>query len=247
LKAVNLWRRVQVDGWLQRGQFALLPARCTLCGGAGEGYADICGKCRAELPWLGPACRRCALPLAAEGVCGRCVSRPDDPIARTTAVFQYHGTVTGLILGLKYGGRLSAARLLGGLMAEVLLERIGVAVPEALVPVPLHRTRLRERGFNQAVEIARPLAARLGIELDLNSCERVRNTAEQTRLDSVQRSRNLKGAFRVVRHVPYRRVAIVDDVLTTGSTVASLAGSLRATGVEEIEVWSCARAFVVPG
>jgi len=132
-------------------------------------------------------------------------------------------------------------------MAEVLIERVGVAVPEALVPVPLHRARLRERGFNQAVEIARPLAARLGIELDLNSCERVRNTAEQTRLDAVQRLRNLKGAFRVVRDVPYRRVAIVDDVLTTGSTVASLAGSLRATGVEEIEVWSCARAIVVPG
>jgi len=132
-------------------------------------------------------------------------------------------------------------------MAEALMERVGDSAPEALVPVPLHRARLRERGFNQAVEIARPLAARLGIELDLNCCERVRNTAEQTRLDAAQRSRNLRDAFRVVRQVPYRHVAIVDDVLTTGSTVASLAGTLRAAGVEEIEVWSCARAFVVPG
>ena len=213
MKAVNSRHRAQGDSWLMRGQFALLPARCTLCGGTGAGYSDICGKCRADLPWLGSACLRCALPLPAEGICGRCMARSDDPIARTTAVFQYHGTVTGLILGLKYRGRLPAARLLGELMAEVLMEHVGDPAPEVLMPVPLHRARLRERGFNQAVEIARPLAASLGLGLDLDSCERVRNTAEQTRLDAAQRARNLKGAFRVVRHVPYRHVAIVDDVL----------------------------------
>lgn len=172
------------------------------------------------------------------------MSRPDDPIAGTTAVFQYQGTVTGLILGLKYGARLQAARLLGELMAEIFMARNGAETPEVLMPVPLHRARLRERGFNQAVEIARPLAARVGTALDLDTCERVRNTAEQTRLDAAARSRNLKDAFRVVRPLTYRHVAIVDDVLTTGSTVASLAGVLRAAGVERIEVWSCARALV---
>lgn len=126
------------------------------------------------------------------------------------------------------------------------MERVQDAVPEVLVPVPLHRARLRERGFNQAVEIARPLARRLGLGLNLDSCERVRNTAEQTRLDAAARSKNLRGAFRVVRPFPYRHVAIVDDVLTTGNTVASLAGSLRAVGVEEVEVWSCARALAMP-
>jgi ComF family protein len=160
-----------------------------------------------------------------------------------TAAFQYAAPLDALIMQLKYGARLPVGRVLGELMAEALMDCGNRARPDAILPVPLHPVRLRDRGFNQSAEIARPIAAALEIPIDIHTCVRVRNTAEQALLKAHERVRNLRDAFRVVRDPPYRHVAIVDDVLTTGSTVEALAWPLRMAGVETIEVWACARAL----
>jgi ComF family protein len=147
-----------------------------------------------------------------------------------------------LIRWLKFQGNLAAALTLGSLLAEFLRQRNPVW-PDALLPVPLHRHRLRRRGFNQAVELARPVAVGLGLELQPRLCERVRATLAQSGLDSLaMRTENVRGAFRYSSRLPPpRSVAVLDDVVTTGATVRELVRTLRAAGVAHVQVWSCAR------
>jgi len=146
---------------------------------------------------------------------------------------------------MKFHGRLNVARLLGTLMAEHLATTLAAepqAAPQLLVPVPLHRSRLRERGFNQALELARPIAHRLRIPIDLHSCRRTRATPAQALVAAKARRRNVMGAFRVTQNIPAHHVALVDDVMTTGHTAAALASALRRAGIETVSVWACARA-----
>jgi ComF family protein len=142
----------------------------------------------------------------------------------------------------KFGRDLAAGRVL----SEVLIEQAQRApppLPDVLVCVPLHRTRLRERGFNQAVELARPLARTLGIALSNDLLERTRDTRAQTGLDAIARRRNLRGAFAVSAKRPIpRHIALFDDVMTTGSTVRECARVLRRAGAERVDVWALARA-----
>jgi ComF family protein len=145
-----------------------------------------------------------------------------------------------LIHGFKFHKKLGLARLLGGLMAESLRDRIDV-MPEALIPVPLHRLRLCERGFNQAMELARPVSRRLECSLAHDGCRRVRATEMQSLLSADARRRNVQGVFEITRRFP-GHVAIIDDVMTTGSTVAELAQALRHAGAERVDVWVLARA-----
>ena len=153
----------------------------------------------------------------------------------------------GLITQLKFNGRLVNARTLGRLLVNKLQAEQGQAhqsfvLPGAILPVPLHSTRLRERGFNQALEIARPVAQALKIPLLTNVCERSRATAEQSTLPARQRKKNVKGVFQVTRSPNTEHIAIVDDVMTTGQTVNELSKVLRQAGVRCIDVWVCARA-----
>lgn len=117
----------------------------------------------------------------------------------------------------------------------------GTELPELLLPVPLHPRRLRERGFNQAAELAGVIGRELDIRADARACERVRPTVAQTGLTAAERRRNLRDVFRVRIPNPPPHIAIVDDVMTTGATAESLARSLRRQGVERIEIWVCAR------
>lgn len=135
--------------------------------------------------------------------------------------------------------RYPAAKVLGELMAGYFA---GLATrPELLIPVPLHPQRYAERGFNQALELARPIARRLDVPMDWSNCVRMRATPHQTGQDARARRANLKGAFAVSGTLQARHVAIVDDVVTTGATVSELARVLRRAGVERVEVWSAAR------
>ena len=119
------------------------------------------------------------------------------------------------------------------------------ARPEVIIPVPLHTGRLRERGFNQALELARPVAARLRIPINIHACARTRGTAAQSDLPAAQRTKNVKGAFELREPLKeVHRVAIIDDVMTTGATVDELARVLIAAGVENVQVWVCARAVL---
>ncbi len=152
----------------------------------------------------------------------------------------YTSPIDHLIQALKYGRQLSCARILG----EYLAAHIGdiATKPDVVVPVPLHRARLRERGFNQSLELARPLAKRLGIPLIIDGARRTRPTVPQTGLRLKERQKNVRGAFAVMQDFTDKRIAIVDDVMTSGATVEALARALRKAGAGAVEVWVVARA-----
>ncbi len=230
----------KVDDCMESIQFPRFPAVCVLCGETCGTDMDLCGACRSDFPSSPLRCRGCGIPLPAPGACGRCLQTPP-PHHGVFCLFDYAPPLDGLITGLKYHGRLAHALLLGGLMARRLLGEGGDR-PEAIIPVPLHGKRLRERGFNQAVEIARPVARALRLPLDPRSCRRRRATSPQSMLPAAQRSSNVRDAFAVKGAMRWRHVAIVDDVMTTGHTVDALSRCLLRHGVEKIQVWVCARA-----
>ncbi|HEX7964321.1 MAG TPA: ComF family protein [Gammaproteobacteria bacterium] len=220
----------------------LYPAHCALCGGRGGRGLDLCQACFDELPWNRHACPRCAAPLppdADAALCGACLKQlPSWDEAKSPLAYAY--PVDKLVQRFKFEGDLAAGRLLGELLAEFLAA--GGEKPDCIVPVPLHPERLKERGFNQAVELARPLSKRLKIGVRLDLCERVRATEVQSKLDSAERHKNLKGAFSVTGGVQGKHVALLDDVITTGVTVETLAREFRDAGAARVSVWSACRA-----
>jgi ComF family protein len=161
---------------------------------------------------------------------------------RSALVYEY--PLDRIIAGAKFRQRLDFAAALGGLLADYLCGPAGVLpdeFPDVIVPVPLHRRRLAARGFNQAAEIATPVAQRFGLPLRLDVCARVRHTIEQTLLTGHARRRNLVGAFIARRELEGLRVAIVDDVLTTGSTARAVATAIMAAGARSTQIWTVAR------
>ncbi len=173
-------------------------------------------------------------------MCGQCAQQPPS-YDRALALLRYAYPADRLVQRLKFNAQLHLARLLGERLAEHVARHV-TQPPQVILPVPLHRTRLRERGFNQALELARPIARHMDIPLDYRSCVRVRATTAQSLLPAAQRRRNIKGAFRVTRPIKAHHVAIVDDVMTTGHTVEEFAATLRKAGVKKIDVWVLARA-----
>ncbi len=223
---------------LERLSMALLPAHCLACGEPGEAGRDLCAACHAALPRIACACRRCAIPLATPGTCGRCLRR-EPPLHAVHAAFVYAAPLDRLLPRYKFHHDLAAGRLLAGLMASALS---GVERPGLLVPVPLHPGRLRERGYDQALELARPLATALQLPLDASLLRRHRPTAAQSDLGAMARRRNLRGAFIVRPRRPLPdHVALVDDVMTTGATLHAAALALRRAGVRRVDAWVCAR------
>lgn len=213
--------------------------RCCLCQGVDGSDLGLCSACLSDLPRLEPACPRCAMPLAhAAAMCALCQQHAP-AFDSCQALFAYAPPLDQLIWQLKFHQALHLARLFAGLLAERLRNQNR---PDVIIPVPLHPRRLRQRGYNQALEIARPLAAALNCQLDLNSCRRVANNPPQAGLDASQRRANVRDAFLLTGDPSARSVALVDDVMTTGSTVNALARLLRRAGVQEIQVWVCARA-----
>jgi ComF family protein len=217
----------------------MLPSFCTLCGDRVAAARDFCPGCASALPYLPHACPVCALPYTGVGPCGQCQRRPP-PFIATVALFRYASPIDRLIIGLKFHAQLVHARTLGALMADHLAARTG-PLPQLIIPMPLHRTRLRSRGFNQALELARPLARCLGIPLDHGTLVRHRATSPQTDLPVAARARNVRAAFQATRDLRGLHVALVDDVMTTGHTAAAAAGALRKAGAD-VEVWVLARA-----
>lgn len=222
----------------------LLQPACLCCGLASGGPGLLCPGCLAGLPVLHRPCSRCGLPLppAEPGAlpCAQC-RRQDSPVARTIAPFSYAAPVDRLVQRLKFGGRLPVARTLGDLVAGHVERSCRFdRLPRALVPVPLHRSRQRQRGFNQAERIASAIGARLGIAVADDAVVRWHATAAQSGLALAARRANLRDAFAACRPLP-AHVAIVDDVITTGSTVLALADTLRAAGVARIDVWAVCR------
>jgi ComF family protein len=238
--AVNPIHPRPVDGRIARLLGALWPPRCMACGERGEGARDLCPDCADALPWLGTACPSCALPLPTPAAaCGGCLQAPP-PLARVHAAFVYARPLDRLLPRLKFHGDLTAGRLLSQLMAQACA---GAPRPDAIVPIPLLAARLRRRGYDQALELARPLARQFGLPLRGELLRRRKATAPQSeQASATDRQRNLRDAF----HVPAgmalpAHVALVDDVMTTGATLHAAAKALRRAGVQRVDAWVCAR------
>jgi ComF family protein len=237
-----LTTRAKVDGWAGRALRVLLPLRCLLCGGRGTGGRDLCRGCACDILLNDLSCPRCALPLeTAAPLCGECLERAP-PFASAWVPFRYAHPLDLLEARFKFRGDLAAGRVLAGLM----IERAGIDVParpDCIVAVPLHIARLRERGYNQAFELASPLARALGVAIDRDLLVRTRATPAQTGLDAALRRRNVRSAFatRAGKPVP-AHVALFDDVMTTGATLRECARVLRRAGVARVDVWALARA-----
>ncbi len=218
----------------------LLPLKCLLCGAPGANGIDLCADCAGELPRNTSCCARCALPLAIPAaLCGECQRRPP-PWDAAWAPFRYAWPLDRLESRYKFGRDLAAGRVLAAMWQA---EPRPLELPDLILPVPLHRGRLRQRGYNQALELAKPLARALNIPLQNDLLQRHRATPAQTELDAVTRRRNMHGAFALRAGVALPTyVAILDDVMTTGATLAECARVLKRAGVQRVDVWALARA-----
>lgn len=232
--------RARLWFWLRNDAARLLlPSRCLACGECGDDMLDLCQACAQALPWNRCACPRCAIPLPAPAeTCGTCLQRPP-PLSVVHAACVYAAPIDRLLPRFKFHRDLAAGRLLAQLMAEAC---IALPRPDALVPIPLHRARLRQRGYDQALELAKPLAHALQLPLMDGLLIRSRATAAQSELDAVARRRNLRNAFvvRSGRALP-AHVVLIDDVMTTGATLHAAAKALLRAGVARVDAWVCAR------
>ena len=234
----------KVDEWFER----LLRQPCALCGLPGR--KPLCRACSADLPWILHACRRCGRPLptgTGSGYCALCDLNLDGLMScRAALVYEY--PVDRLVVGAKFQHRPALAHALGSLLAGWLALRLAHDLrPDIIVPVPLHPAREAKRGFNQADAIARPVAGRLGLPLQRRSCRRCRATPAQSGLGGTERRRNLRDAFvcdgKSLRGLT---VAVIDDVVTTGSTASALALALQGAGATRVDLWTAARVVPYP-
>jgi ComF family protein len=219
-----------------------MPGLCAVCHGWGRGR--VCAECREAFAAPVPRCRRCALVVAAGiAVCGQCLTIPPAFDAALAAV-DYAAPWDRLVTAFKFHGALELAPLFAEALVDAS-ERRAAARPDLVLPVPLALTRLRERGYNQAWELTRRVARRLTVSAEPQLLLRIRETAHQLDLPPAARAGNVRGAFAVEprrrAEIAGRRVAVVDDVMTTGSTAAELAQVLKQAGAAAVEVWVVAR------
>lgn len=225
----------------------LLPQHCIFCHIDTREAYPICRPCQQELPILPHHCLKCAQNLSPgneiELVCGSCLQSPP-PFHRIYTLFPYKPPITQLIINLKFRHQLGNARALGLLMAEKALYHwySHSSLPDLLIPTPLHPLRLKERGFNQSLEIAKAVAHALHLPIDRFGIKRIRLTASQSSLPAKQRLNNVKGAFSTTINYKGLHVAIIDDVVTTGHTISEISQVLKQAGAARIDVWCCARA-----
>lgn len=223
---VNQWTRYRLTASRALSRLlaaTIFPPRCCLCGFAGASLdLDLCEVCHSDLPW-------------------------DSGGGEPLVALRYEHPVDEMIRQLKYHGVIANSRVLGTLLAEVARQRAST-LPAMLIPVPLHARRWRERGFNQADAIARHAGRTLGIPVMRHAVQRLRDTPSQTALDVAERHRNVRGAFalrnsrQLSRLTRAGHVALVDDVITTGSTLSELRAVLLNAGVERVDLWAVAQA-----
>jgi ComF family protein len=217
------------------GSRGFMGQDCLLCLAA-SGERVICRACEAALPSIGCACAGCAIALPQDGICGECLARPfafDD----AAACFEYRFPLDRLVQRFKYAGDLAVGRWL----ALQLADRVADARPDIVVATPLTPSRLKDRGFNQALEIAKVVARRVGSRCDIEGILKVRETSPQSGLARRERRANLRDTFRCRLDVTGMHVAVVDDVMTTGATADALAAALKRCGATRVSAWSVAR------
>lgn len=217
----------------------LLTNHCFLC--QCPDSADIlCESCYDDLPFNRGACVACARPFCSASMCSKCLYKRWDFVDSTRCLLLYGYPVNHLIWAMKFEQCLSVTQYLATLLARHFCSQAG-SLPDCVIPVPLHRNRLMSRGYNQSIELARPLAKKLAIKLDTSYCKRKRSTKPQLSLSFAERKRNVKDAFSVSSRTIYNHVLLVDDVVTSGSTVREVARTLHKAGTKQIDVVACAR------
>ena len=219
---------------------------CLICDEATQSTHCVCNVCETELPWLMAPCEICALPLPMDGlICGQCLKKPP-AFKQVIAPWTYSFPIDSLISRFKHQARWPLGQMLARLLGQHLqhhFDNTGLPRPDCLLPVPMARKRLRERGFNQAHMLARWLSQDLGIAIDEHLLLRPQDTVAQQALDAKSRQRNLLTAFALAVNadVTGRHFALVDDVLTTGATAHSLARLLINAGARQVDVYCLAR------
>jgi len=212
-----------------------LPQHCVLCMEPG---ASLCEPCREDLPGLrAERCPVCAHQSVRAEICGQCLAHPPR-YAKVSAAVSYSFPIDAVIRRLKYAADLALIEPLASLLTRRVADEMR---PDCIVPMPLSAQRLRERGFNQSLEIGRAVAARLEIPLFRAACRRIRHTAPQAGLPLDQRQANIRGAFACDTQVNAMRVAVIDDVITSGATLNEVARVLLKAGAVEVRGWVVAR------
>jgi ComF family protein len=229
----------------------LLTSYCLLCAVTPARASGLCEECEQDLPWQAPGCIRCAELLADSSsddyVCGRCRISPPD-FDRCVAVFSYEAPIPGLISRFKDKAGFCEFRSLAYQLRRTFrqfYEDTAEPAPQLLLPVPLHAGRLRTRGYNQAGMLAASLARDCGITLISECCSRQPALRSQRESSATEREKNMSGMFKANKHtsaVRGKRVAIIDDVVTTTATSRAMASVLRQHGARTIDVWALARA-----
>ena len=235
------WRRRLVAA----GQALLdlfYPPRCPGCGRVGFTFCDAC-QARIELP-PAPACLRCGQPAETEHLCPTCRATPSH-LDRITSSAIFAHPLRDAVHDLKYNDGRSLARPLGARMAASW--RQGSFAADVIIPVPLHTSRLAERGYNQSALLARIISQEIGVPIDESALVRAKTTQQQAMLKAVERRENVKDAFSCRGDVSGKRVVLVDDVCTTGSTLEACAAALRSSGAASVWAFTLARAPWSPG
>lgn len=223
-------------------RFIRLPSICPICQLYHTNPLAICKACHQSLQPLGPACQRCAFPLPDDAfpLCGHCIQNPPH-FDKIIAAYRYEEPLRTLLHEFKYREGL----YLTGLLVDFMIKNL----PEedldgaCLIPVPIHPKRLRKRGFNQAAELARGLSKKLQVPYERRASQKIRDTLPQAALNAKERKKNLRNAFQITLKQSYPHVILIDDLVTTGSTVNELAKALKDKGIARVDVWSCARAI----
>lgn len=233
---------------LTAGIDLLLPPACLLCGQllvAADGHNSFCRGCQAGITPIGPAhCPLCVQPFpdaTSRHLCGNCHEQPP-PFSSVHAAGLYQGTLRDAIQRLKYRDQITLAKPLGQLLAQLVDNEQHAFQPHCIVPVPLHPQRLKKRGYNQALELARPVAHQLRVPLGMGLLQRVRRTPQQQGLTAVERKHNLRDAFTLNAEIAGLRILLVDDVMTTGETVRECCRKLLLGGAAEVQVAVVGRA-----
>ncbi|MBA3696058.1 MAG: ComF family protein [Methylotenera sp.] len=218
----------------------ILKQLCTLCGSHDAGHLGLCESCLLDLPWHTVSqCPQCSLNSDGN-TCGSCLTAPPSFDA-TTALFTYDFPLDRLLQQYKYRESLQLANTFAMMLHQKLSPQKNSSIIDLIIPMPMHAKRLQERGFNQAIEIAKLIAKFINLPLDYNACQRVKITPPQASLPLKERSKNIRGVFQCNKDVWSLNVAIVDDVMTTGASLDELAKTLKQAGAAHVECWVIAR------
>jgi len=224
----------------------IIPRHCLFCLQKTQNAFDLCAACIADLSINNHCCQRCALPLEHDSgqmiyMCGHCLSHRyyyDQVISP----FGYVDDMAYLIKKLKYHQKIHYADLLAKLFIAQVKTMHNFQLPQIIMPIPMHQQRLKHRGYNQALELARIFSSYYQLPLNFSALIRSRYTHFQAEMSGSKRQQNVKNAFIIKKEIQYTHIALIDDVMTTGSTVNEVAKVLKQVGVKKVDIWTIARA-----